>query len=85
MEKNQKLLQNRELMLRNFGTLIENLDECEKYIDEIIKGNQISDPEICRSINKCLGQFTSEDLVILQQMIGTNFKDAVMANNLAKL
>jgi len=38
MEKNQRLLQNRELMLRNFRTLIENLNECEKFIDDIING-----------------------------------------------
>jgi len=38
MEKGQKLLQNRELMLKNFHTLIENLDECDRYIQDIIDG-----------------------------------------------
>ena len=55
MEKNQKLLQNRELMLRNFRTLIENLNECEKFIDDIINGKQVSDSDLCRTINRCLG------------------------------
>lgn len=38
MEKNQKLLKNRELMLRNFRMLIENLDECDHYIQDIVDG-----------------------------------------------
>lgn len=38
MEKNQKLLKNRELMLRNFHILIENLEECENYIQDIVNG-----------------------------------------------
>ena len=72
-------------MLRNFKTLIENLDQCDKYISDIIDGKEQNDPNIGRAINKCLGQFTREDMVILEKMISTNFKDAVMANNLAKL
>lgn len=34
--KNQKLLSNKDLMIRNFGELIENLKECETYIDRVI-------------------------------------------------
>ena len=34
--KNQKLLSNKDLMIRNFGELIENLKECEHYIDSVI-------------------------------------------------
>ena len=85
MEKNQQLLQSRELMLSNFKTLIENLDECDSYIQSILDGKQVSDPKIGRMIKKCLGQFTSEDMAILEQMVATNYKDAVMTNNLAKL
>lgn len=85
MEKNQQLLKNRELMLSNFKTLIENLDECDNYIQSVLDGNAMSDPNIGRMIKKCLGQFTSEDMMILEQMIATNYKDAVMTNNLAKL
>lgn len=32
MEKNQKMLKNRELMKRNFRELREGLDECDDYI-----------------------------------------------------
>jgi hypothetical protein len=32
MEKNQKMLKNRELMRRNFKELREGLDECDDYI-----------------------------------------------------
>jgi len=85
MEKNQKMLKNRELMRRNFRELREGLDECDDYVQSIIDGKQAYDANIGREINKCLGQFTSEDLAILEQMVVTNYKDAVMTNNLAKL
>lgn len=83
--KNQRILSNRQLMLKNFRKLIENLDDCEKYIQDVIDGKQTSDPEIGRSLNKCLSQFTADDMQILEQMIHTNFRDAMMANNLSKL
>lgn len=38
MEKNQKMLKNRELMKRNFRELREGLDECDNYIQDIIDG-----------------------------------------------
>lgn len=85
MEKNQKLLHNRELMLVNFKTLVENLDECDKFIQNVLDGKEVDDPNIGRTIKKCLGQFTNEDMAILEQMIATNYKDAVTTNNLAKL
>lgn len=34
--QNQKLFSNKELMQNNFGELIENLKECESYIDKVI-------------------------------------------------
>jgi len=72
-------------MLRNFRMLIENLDECDNFIQDIVDGKQVTDPRIGRAINNCLGQFTSEDMAILEQMIYCNYKDAVMTNNLSKL
>lgn len=38
MEKNQKMLKNRELMKRNFRELREGLEECDDYIQQIIDG-----------------------------------------------
>ena len=36
---NQKLLSNKDLLSRNFDEVIENLDECDKYIQSIIVSN----------------------------------------------
>jgi hypothetical protein len=33
--QNQKLFSNKDLIQRNFGELIENLRECELYIDRV--------------------------------------------------
>lgn len=52
--KKQKILSNRQLMLKNFGKLIENLSDCETYIQSIIDGNQDADPEIGHLLNQAL-------------------------------
>ena len=83
--KQQRILSNRELMLKNFSKLIESLTECELYIQKVIDGNITGDADIGRMLNKCMGQFTKDDMQVLEQMVKTNFKDAVMASSLAKL
>lgn len=72
-------------MLKNFRKLIENLDDCELYVKSVIDGKQNGDPEIGRALNKCMSQFTSEDMQILEQMVHTNYRDAMMSSNLSKL
>lgn len=64
--KNQRILSNRQLMLKNFRKLIENLDDCEAYVKSIIEGKNGGDPEVGRALNKCMSQFTSEDMQILE-------------------
>lgn len=81
----QKILSNRELMLHNFGRLLENLGECEKYITDVLNGRAAKDANIVRSINSCLSRFTGEDMSLLESMMLKNFNDAMLTNNLAKL
>ena len=72
-------------MLKNFRKLIENLEDCESYIQGVVSGSQPADPELGRNLNKCLNQFTADDMQILEQLIHTNFRDAMMSSNLSKL
>lgn len=72
-------------MLKNMSKLIENLGDCENYIQDVIDNKQTGDPEVGRLINKCMGQFNSEDMGLLEEMVNSNFKNAMMTNNLAKL
>jgi hypothetical protein len=72
-------------MLKNFKKLIDNLDDCENYITNVSGGKVKGDPEIARALNKCLSQFTNEDMVLLEQLVHTNFQDAMISNNLIKL
>lgn len=72
-------------MLQNLAKLIDNLQDCENYIQRVIDNKQQADPEIGRLINKCLGQFSSEDMNLLEQMVNQNFRNAVMTNSLSKL
>lgn len=68
----QKVLSNRNLMLQNLSKLIDNLQDCEDYIQDVLNKKEVADPEIGRLINKCLGQFNGADLALLEQMVNTN-------------
>ena len=83
--KNQKILSNRDMMLQNFGRLIENLTECEDYLQAIIEGKQAKETSVARNMHQCLSLFTGEDMKVLESMMLTNFNDAMLTNNLAKL
>jgi len=72
-------------MLHNLQKLIQNLADCEEYIQNVIDKKFVGDPEVGRMMNKCMGQFNSEDMAILEQMINSNFKDAMMTYSLSKL
>lgn len=81
----QKLLTNKSLMLKNFEEVIDNLKECEEYIQEVIDGKRPGDSELGRMMDDCLGQFSTDDMSMLESMIVNNFEDAVMISNLSKL
>ena len=83
--KNQKILSNRDMMLQNFGRLIENLTECENYLQSIIEGKQAKETSVARNMHQCLSLFTGDDMKVLESMMLTNFNDAMLTNNLAKL
>jgi uncharacterized protein len=36
LNQNQKLLSNKSLMLKNFNEVIDNLNDCESYIQDVI-------------------------------------------------
>ena len=44
----QRLLSNKDLLIRNFEELIYNLKECENYIDNVLAGKESGDPEVGR-------------------------------------
>ena len=44
--KDQKILGNREVMLKNFHKLVESLNQCEAYIEKVASGKQQNDQDI---------------------------------------
>jgi hypothetical protein len=36
-------------------------------------------------MDECLGQFSTDDMDLLESLISSNFEDAIMINNLSKL
>lgn len=72
-------------MLKNLQNLINGLNECEAYIQQVIDGKIVGDAEIGRMMNKCMGQFNAEDMQLLEQLIKQNFEDAMLTNSLTKL
>lgn len=81
----QKLLSNKELLSRNFDEVIANLDECDSFIQKIIENGGDGDSELARLMDECLGQFSTDDMALLEQMVASNFEDALMIGSLAKL
>lgn len=82
---NQKLLSNKDLMIKNLDNLINNLNECEDYIQDVIDNKIRPDQSVAKSLNACISQFSSDDMQVLENMVMENFEDAVMINSLAKL
>lgn len=72
-------------MIKNLDNLIDNLAECEDYIQSVIDGQIRADQDIAKSLNSCISQFSSDDMQVLENMVLENFEDAVMINSLAKL
>lgn len=65
--------------------MIRNLEECEKYVQDVLDGKTEGDGDMGRMIDECLGQFSNDDMDLLESLIASNFEDAVMINNLSKL
>jgi hypothetical protein len=85
LKHSQKILSNRHVMIKNLTKLIENLDDCEEYIQNVVEKKEVGDPDIGRMLNKCMGQFTQQDMRILETLVNSNFKNAMMTNSLSKL
>jgi hypothetical protein len=83
--ENQKLLSNKTLMIKNFEEVVDNLKECDEYIQEVLDGKRPGDSQLGRMMDDCLGQFSTDDMAMLESMIVSNFEDAVMISNLSKL
>jgi hypothetical protein len=54
LKEKQKLYSNKDLMSKNFDEVIENLDECESYIQEVLDGKREGDSELGRQLEDCL-------------------------------
>ncbi len=42
-------------MLKNLENLINGLNECEAYIQNVVDGKIVGDAEIGRMMNRCMG------------------------------
>ena len=72
-------------MSKNFTEVIENLTECEKYIQEVIDGKRESDGELGRQLEDCMAQFSTDDMELLESLVASNFEDAILVSSLSKL
>lgn len=81
----QRLLSNKDLLTRNFDEVIQNLDECDSFIQNIIDNGGEGDSDLGRIMDECLGQFSTDDMELLEQMVASNFEDALMIGSLSKL
>lgn len=81
----QKLLNNKDLMLKNFKEVVANLEDCDSYIQSVLDGKQPSNSSIGRLLEDCMAQFSNDDMALLESSIASNFEDALMIGSLSKL
>lgn len=72
-------------MVRNFKEVIDNLSDCENYIADILSGKREGDTDLGRLLDDTMGQFSTDDMIQLENQVASNFEDALMINNLARL
>ena len=85
LKETQKLISNKDLMSKNFQEVIENLSECENYIQDVLDGKTEGDSELGRTLEDCLGQFSTDDMDLLESLVASNFEDALLISSLSKL
>lgn len=85
LNQNQKLLSNKSLMLKNFKEVIENLNDCESYIQDVIDGKRPDDSNMGRLLETTMSEFSSDDMSVLENLIASNFEDALMIASLSRL
>jgi uncharacterized membrane protein len=61
--KEQKLFTNKEMMLRNFKEVTDNLNDCENYIKEVLEGKRVGDSDLGRLLDDTMGQFSTDDMI----------------------
>jgi hypothetical protein len=83
--KEQKLFTNKNMMLRNFKEVVDNLSDCENHIEDILAGKREGDADLGRLLDDTMGQFSTDDMVHLESQVASNFEDALMINNLSRL
>lgn len=81
----QKILNNKDLLLKNFKEVIANLQDCDNYIQSVIDEKQPSNSSIGRLLDDCMAQFSTDDMALLESSIASNFEDALMIGSLSKL
>jgi hypothetical protein len=72
-------------MLRNFKEVVDNLGDCESYIQDVLDGKKEGNSDLGRLLDDTMGQFSTSDIERLEQLVASNFEDALMINSLARL
>jgi len=83
--REQKLFSNKEMMLRNFKEVIDNLSDAENYIEDVVSDKKKGNSELGRMLDDTMGQFSTDDMEFLEKTVASNFEDALMINSLARL
>jgi len=83
--REQKLFSNKDLMLRNFKEVVDNLSDCENYIQDVLDGKKPGNSDLGRLLDDTMGQFSTDDMFHLECLVAGNFEDALMINSLARL
>lgn len=51
----------------------------------MLEGKKTGNSELARLLDDTMGQFSTDDMTHLEQLVASNFEDALMINSLARL
>jgi len=72
-------------MLRNFKEVVDNLQDAENYIEDVLQEKKAGNSDLGRLLDDTMGQFSTDDMEYLENIVASNFEDALMINSLARL
>lgn len=85
LNQSQQLLSNRDLLLKNFKEVVDNLNDCEQFIHDVLDGKKKADADMGRLLEQCMSEFSSGDISELERLVANNFEDSLMIASLGKL
>ena len=83
--KRQKLYSNVELFRKNVEDVIEMIERCLRYVNQVLNKEVTPNPEVGRQLNTTLTRFSKMDAESVFRLAQESYQDLLMISSLSKL